>query len=232
MKCHCCLDKGKSQDKSCIEKVPIFSKLSAEEILEVARVTTEHQFNKGEMIFFPGDALDKLYVIHQGKVKISRISDAGKEQIIRVLGEGDFLGELSLFANLPASSSAEAMETTIVCQIESEKIKELMLHSAQIAVKILTEISRRLYEAENLIETIGLYDVEKRVASAILKLAGNSDEVVLAMSKKDLALHLGISQETLSRKLSAFQDQGWLKLSGHRQITILDRQSLVLIAGN
>lgn len=211
---------------TCVAKVPIFSKLSAKELMEIAKVTTDKKFQKGEIIFLPGDTIDKLYVIHEGGVKISRISESGKEQIIRILGPGDFMGELALFAPRLSQNSAEALEETVVCEIESKKIKELMLQSSQIALKILEEVTQRLEKAENLVESIGLYDVEKRIATILLELAKDNDEMVLPMSKKDLAAHIGTTQETLSRKLTFFQDQGLIELVGQRKIIILNREGL------
>lgn len=217
---------SKPLSESCIARVPIFSKLTDEEMLEIAKVTHDKKFEKGEAIFLPGDKLDKLYVIHQGKVKVSRISLEGKEQIIRVMQPGEFLGELVLFSPQVASSSAEALETTVVCEIESSTIKELMLNSSTIALKVLEEVSRRLEKVENLVENIGLYDVEKRIAIAILDLADNKLDVELPVSKKDFASQINMTQETLSRKLAFFQENGWIKLIGQRKIQILDRESL------
>ena len=79
-------------------------------MMEVARITTDRTYEKGEMIYMAGDEVKKLYVIHKGKVKISRLSDTGKEQVIRVLGPGQFMGELSLFSPHPLTDNAEALE--------------------------------------------------------------------------------------------------------------------------
>lgn len=213
-------------DNSCVAKVPIFAKLSPEEMLEVAKVTVKRVFAEGEFIFFQGDLIDKLYVIHEGSVKVSRMSEEGREQVIRILGPGDFLGELVLFAPSPAGNSAEALEKTVVCEVESSKIKELMLSSSKIAVKLLEEMSRRLEEAENLLESISLLSVDKRIVKSLLEFAGETDEVVLPISKRDLAAQLSITQETLSRKFTALQEEGLVALSGQRKIRLLDRAKL------
>ena len=76
MNCNCFSRDG----KSCIEIVPIFSNLTYDEMMEVARITRERVYEKGQMIYMAGDKGEKLYVIHSGKVKITRITDSGKEQ--------------------------------------------------------------------------------------------------------------------------------------------------------
>lgn len=212
-------------------KVPIFSSLSPEEMAQIAEIITDKEFKKGESIYLSGDTGERLYVINQGKVKIFRISEAGKEQIIRILYPGDFMGELSLFAHSPVNSSAEALEPTAVCVIDGDKLNKIIKNVPSIAVKIIEELSKRLVNAENLIESLGLHDVEQRVADTLLRMSAGQDEIILSITKKDLAAHMGMSQETLSRKLTQFQDMGWIKQVGRKKIQIIDRESLLMVAG-
>lgn len=211
---------------NCIEIVPIFSHITTQEMLEIMAITTDRTFQKGELIYTAGDKGAKLYVIHRGRVKITRLSATGKEQVIRVLGPGDFMGELSLFSPLPMTDNAEALEPSTMCIIEGGRLKELMAKVPSIALKVMEELSRRLEMAENLIEDINLHPVEQRLAQALLRLSGGEREIVLKMSKGDLASQIGMSQETLSRKLSAFQEQGLIELRGQRTIRIIDRDGL------
>ena len=220
--CHC----HKKNEKSCIEIVPIFSSLSHDEMLDIAGITSQKTYEKGEMIYMAGDKGEKLQVIHTGKVKISRVSDSGKEQVIRVLGPGDFMGELSLFSPIPLTDNGEAMEKTTVCIIDGEKIKGLMEKYPRIAFKVMEELSKRLETAENLIENISLHGAEKRLADTLVNMSNGTEEVVLRMSKGELASYMGMSQETLSRKLSTFQDIGLIKLIGHRRIILLNKTAL------
>lgn len=104
--CQCHMENG----RTCIEKVPIFNSLSRDEMQEIAGITSQKTYEKGEMIYMAGDKGEKLQVIHTGKVKIFRLSDSGKEQVIRVLGPGDFMGELSLFSANPRLDNGEALE--------------------------------------------------------------------------------------------------------------------------
>ncbi|MGI6586576.1 MAG: Crp/Fnr family transcriptional regulator [Gracilibacteraceae bacterium] len=223
--CQCHMENG----RTCIEKVPIFNSLSRDEMQEIAGITSQKTYEKGEMIYMAGDKGEKLQVIHTGKVKIFRLSDSGKEQVIRVLGPGDFMGELSLFSANPRLDNGEALEKTIVCIIAGGKIKAIMQKHPVIAFKVMEELSKRLERAENLIENINLYGVEKRLADNLLAMANDKGEVNLKMSKGDFASYMGMSQETLSRKLSSFQDMGLIKLIGHRRIIILNKKGLIEI---
>ncbi|WP_312643264.1 Crp/Fnr family transcriptional regulator [Hydrogenoanaerobacterium sp.] len=214
---------------SCIESVPIFSSLSQDEMLEIAHITEAVSYKKGDMVYTPGNIGGKLYVLHTGQVKISRLSASGKEQVIRVLGPGDFMGELSLFSSLPLTDNAEVLKATTMCVIKGERLKELMVKYPFIAFKVMDELSKRLEKVENLIEIISLNSVEQRLAQALLELSEGKDEILLTITKGDLASQMGMSQETLSRKLTAFQEEGLIELKGHRRITLLNRAELEAI---
>ena len=222
MVCNCFEREG----RNCIEIVPIFSNLSKEEMMEVANITSEKTFEKGEMIYMAGEKGDKLYVIHSGKVKISRISDTGKEQVIRVLGSGEFTGELSLFSTSNFKDNAESLSKVVMCVIHAESFKELMKKYPDISIKIVEVLSKRLENVESLIENISIYGVERRIAHILLEFANDHGEVKLNMSRRDLASHIGMSQETLSRKLRSFEEDGLIKTIGHRKIVLLDIDSL------
>lgn len=228
MDCNC----HNKEHPNCIEVVPIFSNLTHEEMLEVAAITTAQTFEKGDMIYTAGDIGDKLYVLHSGRVKISRLSINGKEQVIRVVGSGEFMGELSLFSSLPMTDNAEALETSTMCVIEGAKLKELMKKYPSISFKVMEELSQRLERAENLIEKINLSSVEQRLAEALLTMSAGKKEILLNMTKGDFASQIGMTQETLSRKLTLFQEQGLIELKGHRKIIILDRDGLEKISYN
>lgn len=219
----CCHD---HENDSCIHSVPIFSNLTPDETEEIANITSARTYEKGETVYKAGDKGGTLFVLHTGKVKIYRLTADGKEQVIRVVGPGEFIGELSLFSSLPLTDHAQVTETSVMCVVEGDKLKELMTKYTSIAFKVMEELSKRLEAVESHIEAISLSSVEQRIAQTLLSLSKGKKEVILPMSKGDLASQLGMSQETLSRKLTRFQDQGLIKLSGYRKIILLDPKAL------
>lgn len=219
-------DQAHDNHDNCIESVPIFRGLTHDEMIEVALITTPLKLKKGEMVYMAGDQGGKLFVMHKGRVKISRLNANGKEQVLRVLGPGDFMGELSLFSAMAQTDNAEVLEASVMCVIDGEKLKELMVKYPSIAFKVMDVLSRRLGTAETLLEVISLNSVEQRLAQALLTLAEGNSEVNLNMSKGDLASQLGMSQETLSRKLSAFQEEGLIQMEGRKKIRLLDPRAL------
>lgn len=215
-----------SEERPCIERVPIFSNLDENEMGEVISLINHKKFKRNEIIYMAGEKGGSLYVINSGKVKITRIASSGKEQVIRILEPGEFMGELSIFRSSTLVDNAEALEDTMMCIINEEDLKELLMKYPLISFKIMQELSERLERAESLIENINLNSVEKRLADTLLELSDENGEILLNLSKKDLASQIGMSSETLSRKLSAFQELGIIKLIGQRKIYILKRLAL------
>ncbi|NLL34170.1 MAG: Crp/Fnr family transcriptional regulator, partial [Clostridiales bacterium] len=158
--------------------------------------------------------------------KLFRLNISGKEQVLRLVEPGEFFGELSLFSSVPLTDYAQALEETTMCIVQGERLKELMGKYPSIAFKVMDVLSRRLEKAENRIEDISLSSVTKRVSSALLELSEGNKEFNLPMTKGDLASQLGMSQETLSRKLASLQEDGLIQLEGQRKIVILDESGL------
>nr|WP_304215283.1 Crp/Fnr family transcriptional regulator [Fredinandcohnia onubensis] len=215
---------------SCISRVPIFNHLNENEMAEISQVAVRKRLKKGELLFHSDELSEHLFIVHKGLVKMYRITENGKEQIIRFVEEGDFIGELSLFSKSTTTSFAEAMEDTEVCTIHQKDIHQLLLSYPTISLKILEEITSRLHESESHIEKLNSQDVEKRVASYLVELIegqdGESMTIQLPIRKADVASYLGTSQETLSRRLSAFQNQGLIELKGQRKIIIKQLEKL------
>ncbi|WP_461177143.1 Crp/Fnr family transcriptional regulator [Virgibacillus ainsalahensis] len=216
----------------CVAKVPFFNHLDDEEMREIAYKSMHKNFQKGETIYRDGDPLEYLYIVHQGRVKIYQLFESGKEQLLRILEPGEFMGELALFTEKRLESYAVAMEKTNICTIHRNDMQDLMKEYPSIAVKILEQFSNRLDKTEKLVGQLSAKDVETRTASYLLELAEekNTNEIVLPMSKKDLASYLGTTQETISRRLSSFQTNGWIEQKGHRNIKVLDEDALSDIA--
>ena len=215
---------------SCIEHVPIFASLSCEERMEIMEIASSRSFEKGETVYGAGDRGGTLFVLHTGRIKLYRLNASGKEQVLRLVEPGEFIGELSLFSSLPLTDHAQALEATTMCILQGERLKGLMAKYPSIAFKVMDELSRRLEKAENRIEDISLSSVTKRVAEALLEVSGGKLDFLLPMTKGDLASQLGMTQETLSRKLAALQEEGLIQLKGHRRMIILNKSELVEIS--
>lgn len=224
----CNLHMRTNAKKMCIEKVPIFNHLERNEMEEILKLSKRMSVEKGDIIFRAGDPLEYLYIVHIGRVKIYQLFEDGKEQLLRILERGEFMGELALFTEKTLDSYAEALVKTEICAIHRNDMQQFMEHHPTIPLKILSEFSKRLEKTEALVGQLSYRDVETRLANYLVKLADDkkTTQIHLPMSKKDLAAHLGTTQETISRRLGNFQTKGWIDQQGQREITILNMNTL------
>lgn len=216
---------GDSKTK-CVQRVPIFNHLDPSQMNAILSVVRSKIYRRGELIFRAGESSSALFIVNRGRIKIYRLSESGKEQIIRFLGPGEFTGEYALFSETIHESFAEAVEETMVCIIERDDLHSLLLQYPSIALRLLSEFSKRLESVERQTTWFGTETVERRIALYLLECAEQGLLFTLPMSKKDLASFLGTTPETISRKLREFEEAGWIKQRPHRQIEILDQSAL------
>ncbi|RNF41156.1 Crp/Fnr family transcriptional regulator [Planococcus salinus] len=217
--------------QSCVAIVPIFNHLEHEEVQEVAKAARPIGLKRGELLYNAGDESDSLYIVHKGKLKVYRLSESGKEQVIRILEAGEFTGELALFTQKIHDSYAEAVEKTEICSIQRTRLNELLLKYPNISLKILNEFSTRLDQTEHQVTSFATEGAETRIALYLAQESekNRSAEIRLPMTKKDLASYLGTTPETVSRKLAKFEDEGWIEQLDQRGIRIKDMDALLLV---
>ena len=208
---------------SCVSRVPVFAALSEEDRHQVASVARTKHYDRQGMIFVPGDR-PGLHIVHRGQVKTYRLTDAGGEQLVRIVGPGDFLGETALFTTIAADDFAEAIQPSEVCSISRDDLHELLERNPAVTLDLLEAVAGRLHAAEEQLSSMSGLSVAERLAKHLLEhsAAAGTATFRLASTKKDLAAYLGTTAETLSRRLSAMQDGGLVRLGPARTVEILD----------
>lgn len=216
--------------KRCISIVPIFNHLTEHEMDEIVKETTSQSYERGEMLYQPGDKSSRLYIVHKGRVKIYRLSENGKEQLIRILNPGDFTGELTLFNETTIDTYAEALEKTQLCVMEKEDFQQFLMKYPAISLKVLNEFSRRLQQTEETSAHIALEKVETRLAHFLVRLSEEQQSlsITLPMSQRDVASHLGTTPETINRKFNELIDQNMIVFQTTRKLMIKDIDGLLL----
>ncbi|BDB00590.1 Crp/Fnr family transcriptional regulator [Clostridium botulinum] len=225
---------GRCHHNICTRKVPIFSSLSEEELIKIVNMTGHEDFKKGEAICNEGDKSETLIIINEGKVKLCKITKEGKEQIIHILSSGDFFGELNLFNDDKSYNfSAYAISDVKICTLTKNKMDEILLKNPDISLKILKEVTKRLAETETLAQNLATNDADIRIANMILdfgeKYGVNKEqyiEIKLPINREEMANYVGVTRETISRKLSKFEDLDIIKLVGNKVIIIKDEDAL------
>lgn len=226
----CTHDSTNTMQKTCISIVPIFNHLTTGEMQEIVKTTKSIAYPRGNTVYSAGEPSEGLYIVHKGRVKIYRLSESGKEQLVRILEPGDFTGELSLFSASIHDAYAEAMIASELCIMDRNDFQQFLMKYPQISLKVLTEFSTRLAKVERQAASIAMESVDTRVAMYLAELVevAKNETITLPMSRKDIASHLGTSPETISRKLTEFEEAGWILQMSQRKIRVLNLDTLLL----
>ncbi|MCL6517046.1 Crp/Fnr family transcriptional regulator [Alicyclobacillus sp.] len=218
---------------SCLRRVPLFRGLPAQDIELFSKEIHSKRYKKGEHVFRRGDTAEGLYVIHHGVVKITTLSNEGKEHILRFLFQGDFDGVDALFNDKSHYAFAEAVEDAVVCTIYRSDLKVVLMRHPDIAYRLLGVLSARLRDADERAGSLRLMDAERRLAKTLVLFGERVPFGVpfeLPFPKKDLAALIGVAPETLSRRLSAFESAGYISMNGQKGFTIRDAEALRRLA--
>ena len=212
----------------CAKKVPIFSFLSEEELIKIIDMTGHKVYKKGDRLCSQGEESDTLFIINEGQVKISKLTVEGKEQIVHIFTNGDFFGELSLFnSDEIINFDAYAVSDVKMCTLTKQDMNKIIMSNPEISLKLLQVISKRLSQTENLAQNLATNDAEIRIAFMILefgeKYGVTTDQGVqikLPINREEMASYSGVTRETISRKLSIFEEAGIITLKGNKIIII------------
>lgn len=224
------------QKRPCAAQVPIFECLDDEQLWDVMKVVTPRKFPKDSLLFSPGEESNSLNIIRKGFVRVYTLNPNGRERVIRLLRPGDITGELALTGESKHQQYALALSDVHVCSIMRDDFRALLLRYPDISLRLLAVLSKRLEEAENQASEMAVESVETRLAGYLLEqkevqeltspFRPHKDLVELKMKRKDIASFLGMSPETLSRKLSEFEDQKLIRQLNLKEILILNEEGL------
>lgn len=219
-------------DSTVLANVELFKELTEEERADLAALMTETSLKRGESLFHEGDDGDRLYVVTDGKVKLSHTADDGRENLIAVLGPGEIIGELTLFDLGARSSTVTAIAATSLLSLSHKDMMEYLDSHPALAKSMLRELAKRLRNTNQQMADLVFSDVPGRVAKALLDLAERFGErtpegiyVAHDLTQEELAHLVGASRETVNKSLADFTSRGWIRLEG-RAVLLIQVQRL------
>ena len=211
-----------------LKNLPLFGELEESDQIEIWNHVLTRSYKKSNIILFEEDPGDSLFIIKEGKVKITRLSEGGKEVILSILGEGEFFGEMSLLDGESRSANVIALSDCEVFVLKRDNFLNILKSTPQIAITLLEELANRLRKSDQQIEYLSLADAENRVAITILRIAEESGTFKMGQvtieelpMQQDMANMSGTSRETISRVLSEFAGKGFIERKG-KKLIILD----------
>jgi len=218
----------------CISKVSVFNTLEYEDMLEIARMIGHREYKKGEFLCHEGDKTSMLFVVNSGKVKLSKFNVEGKEQILNIISDGEIFGEYYLFMDFePYNFSAIALTDVKICTLVKQDMDYILLKYPKISHKILQEVSKKMIGAENLAQNLSTINTDSKVHYVLKEIAqkyGTEHEkkirLELPITREEMANYAGVTRETMSRKLSALEQEGIIETVGNKIIIINDIEYL------
>lgn len=215
-----------------------FSKLNEEDTLAMNKDKLSTFYKKGQSIFHEGRVPTGIYCLKSGKVKVSKIGNDGKEQIVRFVVPGGLLGIRALISGRQYMATATTLEDSVVCFINKQIFFEISTKYPEISQCVLKSLSKLLEEAEQRMTSLAQKPVRERLAESLLVLDKvfksekcPVEKSTISLSREDLANIVGTATETVIRLLSDFKEENLIAIVG-RKIVLLNPDELKRIAGN
>lgn len=219
-------------EDNCVRRVPIFSGLTAEQQDLVATMARPAIVNAGELVHHTGEQTGKMFVVHTGKIKVSRSLPSGRHQLLRVAQSGDTLGEHAFLTGSTTLEEAQALSDTRLCVFVHDDLARLLHQYPDIARRMLRTLGNRLADTEHRL-TLNSQSVDVRIADYLLQQPlvahhGTQDagmQVRLPLNKKDIASLLGTTPESLSRALAKLRTKELIRVDDD-VVTLVDPEAL------
>jgi CRP-like cAMP-binding protein len=211
-----------------IKDVPFFKGLSDEELKAVQGCLKEKSFEKGESLFLEGNSCEKVFFVRAGRVKLTRTSSVGREQILETLGPGDTCACNPGSLTWHCASTAIALAPVSAWFLSRESYVRLVQTNSKLSQALNRLFAERLQCFSALIEEVSLKDSRKRLIKFLLDmLSENEGKEVLALdfTQEELAHRIGAARETVTRQLHQLKSEKFIDIKPH-QIVIKNRSAL------
>ncbi len=203
--------------KLCVSIVPLFNELPYDEQELIERVVLHKCFVRGELVVSPNEA-SGMIIVKSGRLRVYQLREDGKEHVVRMLESGDYEGELWLYGKPNEDLFISCEEDSEICVIAYEEFNRLLETYSELAVRLLKLSIEKMSELSLKNSLLAMDSVEDRILAYFDSLyeKQHSNQIVLPMKLKNLALYLGMTPETLSRKLHLLEEQGVIKRNGKK----------------
>jgi CRP-like cAMP-binding protein len=189
-------------------------------------------YPRGTALFHEQQTADRVMLIQKGCVKLSALSEDGKEVVLAIRGPGDLVGELSAIDGEPRSATATALEPVDVLVVPASDFRAFLERNPRVALLLVAMLARRLRDADRKRVEFTAQDSTGRVAARVVELSERfGDEVEqglridLPISQEELAGWTGCSRDSVVKALQAMRGLGWIETE-RRRITVLDVEAL------
>ena len=209
-----------SKCQSCIVKeFNSLKSLTRDELMRVSACKTGKFYKKGEVIFEEGETLNGVYCVRDGVCKLTKLSENGKDQVVKLVVKGGLLGKRSLVSEQKTNLSATALNDMEMCFIPKSEIMADLAKNPKFTMDVLREMAGDLKESDDSLVNMAQKPVKQRMADALLYIHDNfgvdaNGYLNILLSREDYASIVGTATESAIRILSQFKKEGYISTSG------------------
>ncbi len=221
----------------CVKNINIFKFLPRRVLEKIAEVHTLRNFEKGELIFTPGEEKEKVYLVEKGEVELYQLSANGRKIIIERIRQGGIFSNSS-FAFAPEieiNDFAEVVEKSRLCIIKKEDFIAIMRKFPAIMLGLIQELSEKLNEADSRIRDLALGNSIIRLANELLRFSrkhgreiNNHIRIEDKLTHENLADMIGVSRETVTKVIGVLKRKGFIDFDKEKRI-LINKNKLVEI---
>lgn len=217
-----------------LKRVPLFTKMSDDDLVRLSRIVQERHFPKGNILFLENEPGHTLFIIKSGLIKISRVAPDGKAKTLTILHALEFFGEMAILDDQYRSATAEALADASVLTIYKKDFEALIKKYPHLALEVIHTLCQRLREANHQIDDLAFQDSRGKIANVLLRLAkefGHSIDnnvsitIKISLTHQELSEMAGLSRETTTRMLNKLEVENIIALDKNH-ILIKDLSSL------
>jgi CRP/FNR family transcriptional regulator, cyclic AMP receptor protein len=202
-----------------LKRIPLFASFSEADQQNLVNLLRRKNLRKGEILFRQGDEGIELYLILEGRIKIS-LSRQMDAVTLAILGQGEFFGEMALLDGLPRSADAIALEDSYLYALNRSDFLSFLINNKKAVHAILSSLSMRLRKTDNLLAEMCFLNLTVRLAHKLVELSelqapdeNNPNEYKLKISQKELGNILGVSRESINKELKYLRKNGVVSTS-------------------
>ena len=206
----------------------LFAGLDVAAQAKVSALAQRVRFQRNQIIFRQDDPCPGLYVVASGSIRVYKLAASGKEHLLHQAGPGATFAEVAVIGGFDCPAHAQAIDDSVCALLPAEPFRALLRADHAVCLQLLQSMAGWVRQLVGLLEDVVLRDAVGRVARHILQSQGQrpGDEFSFRMLKKDLANHLNLTGETLSRVLRRLTEEGLIELLDAGQVRILDAHRL------
>ncbi|MEW4924800.1 Crp/Fnr family transcriptional regulator [Algibacter sp. 2305UL17-15] len=202
-----------------IKQFNALKSLTKDELMRISTCKTSKFIKKGEVIFQEGEAINGLYCVKDGICKLSKLSENGKDQIVKMVVKGQMLGQRSLVSNENSNLQATALNDMEVCFIPRSEIIADLQKNPKFSFDMLKEMAHDLKDADDIIVNMAQKSVRQRLAEALIYVNENfgvnpDGTLSVVLSREDYANIVGTATESAIRVLSQFRKESLISTLG------------------